>query len=153
MTIRLTLTIYWAAVLATILLVAAIASINLFERQQWTALDAALLEEAETAAKEIERTDLAGVRTVLEALSRETDIGPGRRVRIVTENGVIDDFGNIHTLPPTSSPDLPRRAMIVNNGVFRFAVVPLLLVGEPAYLQSGVNAHLIQESVASLRNS
>jgi len=34
MTIRLRLTLYWAAVLATILLVAAIASIKLFERQQ-----------------------------------------------------------------------------------------------------------------------
>src|SRR5260370_42331460 len=84
MTIRLRLTLYWAAVLTTILLVAAIASIKLFERQQWAALDAALLEEAETAAKEIERTDRAGVRTVLESLSREIDIGPGRRVRIVT---------------------------------------------------------------------
>src|SRR6266481_3897685 len=121
MTIRLTLTIYWAAVLATILLVAAIASIKLFERQQWTAMDAALLEEAETAAKEIERTDLPGARTITESLSREIDIGPGRRVRIVTENGVIDDFGNLQTLPPGSNPDLPPHAMIVINGPFRFA--------------------------------
>ena len=153
MTIRLRLTLYWAAVLATILLVAAIASIKLFERQQWSALDAALLEEGETAAKEIERTNLAGARTVLESLSREVDLGPGRRVRIVTANGVIDDFGNINTIPPGSSPDLPPRAMIVSNSPFRFAVVPLLLAGEPAYLQSGLNAHLIQESVANLRNS
>jgi len=43
MTIRLRLTIYWAAVLAAILLVAAVAAINLFERQQFSALDAALL--------------------------------------------------------------------------------------------------------------
>jgi two-component system OmpR family sensor kinase len=153
MTIRLRLTLYWAAVLATILLVAAIASIKLFERQQWSALDAALLEEGETAAKEIERTNLAGARTVLESLSREVDLGPGRRVRIVTANGVIDDFGNVNTIPPGSSPDLPPRAMIVSNSPFRFAVVPLLLAGEPAYLQSGLNAHLIQESVANLRNS
>src|SRR5882757_2048846 len=153
MTIRLRLTLYWAAVLATILLVAAIASIKLFERQQWAALDAALLEEGETAAKEIERTNLAGARTVLESLSREVDLGPGRRVRIVTANGVIDDFGNVNTIPPGSNPDLPPRAMIVSNSPFRFAVVPLLLAGEPAYLQSGLNAHLIQESVANLRNS
>lgn len=153
MTIRLRLTIYWAAVLAAILVVAAIAAVKLFERQQWSALDAALLEEADTAAKEIERSDLAGARTILESLSRETDIGPGRRVRIVTENGVIDDFGDIHTIPPTSSPELPPRAMLVNNHAFRFAFVPLLLAGEPVYLQSGVNAHLVQESVDSLRNS
>src|SRR5712692_2278243 len=153
MTIRLRLTIYWAAVLAAILLVAAIAAVKLFERQQWSALDAALLEEADTTAKEIERSNLAGARAILEGISRETDIGPGRRVRIVTENGVIDDFGDVHTIPPTSSPELPPHAMIVNNGAFRFALAPLLLVGEPAYLQSGVNAHLVQESVASLRNS
>jgi len=153
MTIRLRLTIYWAAVLSAILIAAAIAATTLFERQQWSALDAALLEEADTAAKDIERTDLAGTRAILEGLSREVDIGPGRRLRIVTENGVIDDFGDAHTIPPSSSPELPPRAMIVNNGAFRFAVVPLLLAGAPAYLQSGVNAHLVQESIASLRNS
>jgi len=153
MTIRLRLTLYWAAVLALILLVAAIASIKLFERQQWAALDAALLEEAETAAKEIERSDLVRIRTILDSLSREIDIGPGRRVRIVTANGVIDDFGNPQTTPPGSSPDLPPRAMIVNNGEFRFAVVPLLVGGEPAYLQSGLNAYLVHQSVNGLRNS
>src|SRR5260370_37472773 len=105
MTIRLRLTIYWAAVLSAILLAAAIVASQLFDRQQWSALDVALLEEADTAAKEIERTDLAGVRSILESLSRETDIGPGRRVRIVTENGVIDNFGDIHTIPPDSSPE------------------------------------------------
>jgi signal transduction histidine kinase len=153
MTIRLRLTIYWAAVLAAILLAAAIAATKLFERQQWSTLDAALMEEADTASKEIERTNLPGARAILESLSRETDIGPGRRVRIVTENGAIDDFGDMHTTPPTSSPDLPHRAMIVNNGVYRFALVPLLLAGSPAYLESGVNAHLMQKSITSLRNS
>src|SRR6202166_1726229 len=131
MTIRLRLTIYWAAVLAAILLTAAIASIKLFERQQWSALDAALLEAADTAAKEIELTDLAGARTIVESLSREIDIGPGRRVRIVTANGVIDDFGNLQTIPSGSNPDLPPRSMIVNNGPFRFAVGPLMLAGGP----------------------
>ena len=47
MTIRLRLTIYWAAVLAAILLVAAIAVVKIFVRQQFSALDAALLEEAQ----------------------------------------------------------------------------------------------------------
>jgi len=153
MTIRLRLTIYWATVLAAILLIAAIAAIKLFERQQWTAMDAALLEEGETAAKEIERTDLDGARTITESLSREIDIGPGRRVRIVGANGVIDDFGSLQTIPPSTSTDLPPRAMIVTNAPFRFAVVPLLLAGEPAYLESGLNASLVQESVDGLRNS
>ena len=56
MTIRLRLTIYWAAVLAAILLVAAIAAVKLFARQQWGAMDAALLEETENTADQIERS-------------------------------------------------------------------------------------------------
>src|SRR5260370_10272157 len=97
MTIRLRLTIYWAAVLSAILLAAAIVAIKLFERQQYSALDAALLEETDTAAKEIERTDLAGLRALLESLSRETDIGPGRRVRTVPLKGRIHNSrGNHH---------------------------------------------------------
>ena len=55
MTIRLRLTIYWAAVLAAILLVAAFAAIELFARQQWSAMDAALLEEAENTSDQIQR--------------------------------------------------------------------------------------------------
>ena len=153
MTIRLRLTLYWAAVLATILLVAAIAALKLFERKEWSALDVALLEEGETAAKEIERSDLAHVRTILNSLSREIDIGPGRRVRLVTTSGVIADFGNPQTIPPGFSPDLPSHATIMKNGPFRFAFVPLLFEGEPAYLQSGLNAFLVEESVAGLRNS
>ena len=156
MTIRLRLTIYWAAVLAAILLVAAIAGLKLFERQQWSAVDAALLEEADTTAKEVERTDLAGARAILEGLSRETDIGPGRRVQVVTDQRHRrDDFGDIHTISTRRQvPDLPPRAMIVNNGhESRFAVVPLLLGGAPAYLQSGINANLVQASIDSLRNS
>src|SRR5258707_3659931 len=43
--------------------------------------------------------------------------------------------------------------MIVSNGPFRFAVVPLLVAGEPAYLQSGLNASLVHDSVERLRNS
>src|SRR5260370_6740473 len=107
MTIRLRLTIYWAAVLSAILLAAAIVAIKLFERQQWSALDVALLEEADTAAKEIERTDLAGVRSILESLSRETDIGPGRRVRVVPADGVICHSRGTSPTSPGSSPAFP----------------------------------------------
>ena len=42
MTIRLRLTIYWAAIIATMLLIAGIIAFLLFERQQWGALDGAL---------------------------------------------------------------------------------------------------------------
>ena len=153
MTIRLRLTIYWAAVLAAILLVAAIAAVKLFARQQWSALDAALLEEAENTADQIQGTGAAGALGILQRLSLETDIGPGRRVRIVTSHGEVGNYGDIHTIPPPFDPALPTHPAIVGDRAFRFAVVPMMYKGELAYLQSGVQAGFVQESVNSLRNS
>src|SRR5271154_715912 len=46
----------------------------------------------------------------------------------------------------------PTHAAIVGNHEFRFAVVPMMYDGEIAYLQSGVQAGLVEESVSSLRN-
>jgi len=152
MTIRLRLTIYWAAVLAAILLVAAIVVVKLFERQQWRGVDAALLEEAENTADQIQRSGTSSALGILQRLSLETDIGPGRRVRIVTAHGEVGNYGDIHTTPPPFDPRLPTHAAIVGNRAFRFAVVPMMYDGELAYLQSGVQARLVQESVDSLRN-
>ena len=152
MTIRLRLTIYGAAVLAAILLAAAIAVVQLFERQQWSGLDAALLKEAESTADQIERSGTPGALAILQRLSLETDIGPGRRVRIVTAYGEVGNYGDIHTVPPPFDSRLPTHAAIVGNRAFRFAVVPMMYDGELAYLQSGVQARLVQESVDSLRN-
>jgi two-component system OmpR family sensor kinase len=152
MTIRLRLTIYWAAVLAAILLVAAVAAIKLFERQQFSALDAALLEEAENSADQIQRGGTASAAGILKRLSLETDIGPGRRARIVTAHGEYGNSGDVHTIPPPFDPALPTHPAIVGNHAFRFAVVPMLYSGEIAYLQSGVQASLVEESVSGLRN-
>ncbi|MGA9723196.1 MAG: HAMP domain-containing sensor histidine kinase [Candidatus Binatus sp.] len=152
MTIRLRLTIYWAAVLAAILLVAAIAAVKLFERQQYGALDAALLEEAENSADQIQRNGSASAPGILQRLSLETDIGPGRRVRIVTSHSEVGNFGDIHTTPPPFDTRLPTHPAIVGNHSFRFAVVPMLFNGELVYLQSGVQANLVEESVSNLRN-
>ena len=152
MTIRLRLTIYWAMVLGAILVVAAIAAIKLFERQQFGALDAALLEEAENAADQIQRGGTASALGVLQRLSLETDIGPGRRTRIVTSHNEVGNFGDVHTVPPPFDPSLPTHPAIVGNHTFRFAVVPMLYNGDIAYLQSGVQAGLVDESVNGLRN-
>jgi two-component system OmpR family sensor kinase len=152
MTIRLRLTIYWAAILAGILLVAAIAALTLFARQQFSALDAALLEETENAADQIQRGGTASAAGILQRLSLETDIGPGRRVRIVTAHGEFGNFGDVHTIPPPFDPALPTHPAIIANPAFRFAVVPMLYNGEIAYLQSGVQAGLVDESVYNLRN-
>ncbi len=155
MTIRIRLTIYWGAVLAAILLALGIVVLQLFERQQLSALDAALLEETDTIAKEIERTGATGARAILEGLSRETDIGPGRRVRLIDGDGrgVAIDYGDIHTVPPPLAGDLPAQPTIIDDQSFRFAVAPLILAGRLAYLESGVNLGLVRNSVDSLRNS
>jgi two-component system, OmpR family, sensor kinase len=152
MTIRLRLTIYWAAVLAAILLFAAIAAIKLFERQQYSALDAALLEEAENTADQIERGGTGSAPGILQRLSLETDIGPGRRARIVTAHSEVGNFGDVHTIPPPFDPSLPTHAAVVGNRESRFAVVPMMYNGEIAYLQSGVQAGLVEESASGLRN-
>jgi two-component system, OmpR family, sensor kinase len=150
-TIRLRLTIYWAVVLAAILLVAAVAVVKLFERQQSIGLDAALLKEAENTADQIERGGSASALEILNRLSLETDIGPGRRVRIVTSHGEVGDYGDVHTVPPPFDPRLPTHPAIVGNAAVRFAVVPLMYQGDIAYLQSGVQANLVEESVDNLR--
>ena len=152
MTIRLRLTIYWAAVLAAILLVAAIAVVKIFVRQQFSALDAALLEEAQTVADQIQGKGSSSALGILQRLSLETDIGPGRRVRIVTQHGEVGNYGDVHTTPPPFDRSLPTHPAIVGNRAFRFAVVPMMYNGEIAYLQSGVQTGLIYESVDSLRN-
>src|SRR5580700_11748049 len=100
MTIRLRLTIYWAMVLAAILVVAAIAAIKLFDRQQFGALDAALLEEAENSADQIQRGGTASAIGILKRLSLETEIGPGRRARIGTAHGEPGNPGDVHTGRP-----------------------------------------------------
>src|ERR1700730_2512908 len=138
MTIRLRLTIYWAMVLAAILVVAAIAAIKLFERQQYSALDAALLEDDEDAADQHQRGGTSSAPGILQRLSLETDIGPGRRARIVTSHGEFGNFGEVHTVPPPFDPSLPTHAAVVGDRECRFAVVPMMYNGDLAYLQSGV---------------
>ncbi|HXM89650.1 MAG TPA: HAMP domain-containing sensor histidine kinase, partial [Candidatus Acidoferrum sp.] len=49
-------------------------------------------------------------------------------------------------------PSLPTHPVIISSDDFRFAVVPMMYNGEIAYLQSGVQVALVQESVDNLRN-
>src|ERR1700691_4860535 len=97
MSIRLNLTLYWAAVLSAILAVAGAAAMMLFAGNQWGGLDGALMEEADTAAAGIGRlTDPSTPGALLRRVSDERDLGPGHRVRIVASDRVIDDFGDPH---------------------------------------------------------
>ena len=83
MSIRLRLTIYWGAITALILLTAGLLIMALFTRASWSALDAALMEEADTAAVTVARAAKPEASLVLSRLSQERDLGPGRRVRLI----------------------------------------------------------------------
>jgi len=103
MTIRLRLTIYWAAVLAVILLVAAIAVVTLFERQQWSGLDAALLKEAENTADQIQRSATPGALEILHRLASR---------RISAPAGAYESSRRIGSLETTATSTRSRRRSI-----------------------------------------
>src|SRR6202008_1784069 len=100
----------------------------------------------------IQRAGNASAPGTLQRLSLETDIGPGRRARIVTAHGGFGNFGDGHTVPPPFDQSLPTHPAITVSGGSRFAVVPMMYNGDLAYLQSGVQGRLVEESIAGLRN-
>jgi signal transduction histidine kinase len=149
MTIRQKLTLYWAAVLAAILIGAAFAVFAMFSRAQWGALDAALMEEADTSAATIARMDAESAGSVVLRLSRERDLGPNKRVRLISDGTVLADFGAADARFP--SIDGAPRAGIFEGGSYRFALMPLRLGDHPALLEDGVDARPVRDSIARLR--
>jgi len=154
MTIRLRLTIYWAAIIAAILLIAGISAFLLFERQQWSAIDGALMEEADTSAASLSRLGPGEAADALvQRLSEERDLGPRRRVRIVSDDRVIADFGDRNSELPKAASFQIASMSDGAVGVFRFAIVPFQFGGMRAVLEDGVDASAIRSSIARLRTS
>jgi hypothetical protein len=90
MTIRLLLTLYWAAVLTAIVILSGAAVMGVFAREQWGQLDSALLEEADTAAATIQRAGSAeAATTTVRELAAERDLGPARCVRLLSGDRVL----------------------------------------------------------------
>jgi len=148
MSIRLRLTLYWGSVLAVILVIAAVSVFVIFQRQQWAAVDAALMEEADTSAAAIAHLDEPAAALILRRLSAERDIGPDRRVRLLAGDKVVADFGNRNSDLPTD----PGRGGIFDGQrrVYRFAVVPLVFDRQDAVLEDGVDASQVRSSIAGL---
>ena len=155
MTIRLRLTIYWAAIIATMLLIAGVSALLLFERQQWGALDGALMEEADTSAASLRRLGPgAAADAIVRNLSEERDLGPRRRVRVVAGDSVIADFGDrTAELPARGGSFQIAQMRDGSGGVFRFAIMPFQFGGARAVLEDGVDASAIRKSIALLRTS
>ncbi|HEV3111368.1 MAG TPA: HAMP domain-containing sensor histidine kinase [Candidatus Binataceae bacterium] len=152
MTIRQKLTLYWAAVLAAILVIAACSVFVIFSRQQWGALDAALMEEADTSGSAIARLDASAAALIVRRLSQERDLGPGKRVRLIAGNAVLADFGSPGADFPGISDGLTSRGVFDGRrGVYRFAVMPLSIEKQDALLEDGVDATPVRNSIARLR--
>ena len=152
MSIRLRLTLYWAAVLGGILLVSSFIAFTLHERQQMGALDAALLEEADTSAEEISHADASRARAIVSELSREHDLGARRRVQLITSEGVITDAGDPGALGPKVNVRSGFRGMLDGEDhAFRFAVVPVSVSGQPGLLLDGADTGPIRKDVARLK--
>ena len=152
MSIRLRLTIYWTAITTVILCAAGLLIMVMFARAMWSTLDAALMEEADTTAADISHSSAADAKLVLQRLTQEKDLGPGRRVRLIAGGHVVFDAGD----PGADLPDAPATTDSVVDGGrhrYRFAIVPLRVNGEPGLLQDGANAAQVRRTIEHLRNA
>src|SRR5215472_3263122 len=153
MTIRQKLTLYWAAVLTAVLVLAACLVFAIFSRQQWRALDAALMEEADTSAGAMARVESAGAVSIVKRLSDERDLGPRKRVRLISGDSVVADFGDRDAdLPETRDGAPPSGLFDGGNHVYRFAITPLRIGKQNALLEDGVDASPVRDSIARLRD-
>jgi signal transduction histidine kinase len=152
--LRLRLTLYWAIVTGAILLGAGSLILGYFSREMWGTLDRALLEEADTAAHALSQASPREARAILNGLSAETDLGPGRRVRLSAPGRVWFDRGEAQTRPPAGWPQMPLGVIASGaDGHSRFAVVPLQFQGQSAWLQDGIDAAPVAATVARLRRT
>jgi two-component system, OmpR family, sensor kinase len=154
MTLRLRLTIYWAAVFALLLTIAGLAVFLLFQRQQWARLDGALLEEADTAAQVIERTGIASVHPMVARLASERDLGTVRWVLIISDGATLAAAGDTSASMPSIKTPVGRELLLDSRDRhFRYALAPFILNGRNAYLVDGVDVEQLLEPIHRLRLS
>ena len=152
MSIRLRLTLYWAAVTTAILLAAGLFMMVSFSRQTWNALDEALLEEADTTATAVSQSSSEEAIVILRHLSAEKDLGPARRVRLSVAGTTIFDEGDRTTDVPAGQVRSGTSTVVEDERhVYRFAVTSFRLSGQNAVLWDGVDATPIRDSIARLR--
>ncbi len=154
MTIRLKLTLYWAVVLAAALAAAGAIVLTLFTRLEWSELDGALAEEADTSAAAIARIGPAEVMPTLAHLSRERDLSARRRVLLRAANGaILADFGDPRADPPAAPGPAARTLADGARGRFRYAIARFTLAGREVWLEDGADAGAVRAAIARLRAS
>lgn len=154
MTLRLRLTIYWAAILGLLIILGGSVVYLLFQRQQWARLDGALLEEVDTTAQLIARMGPESAQPMALRLSVERDLGPRRRVWIVRGGAKIAAAGDPSASEPVITLPVDREMLLYSRDRrFRYALAPFVLAAEPAYIVDGVDAVRVCEPIARLRVS
>ncbi len=153
MSVRLRLTLYWAAITAAILLAAGQLIISSFSRELWGALDRALMEEADTGATALAQSTNQA-EAILQHLAEEEDLGPGHRVRLLVGDKAVFDLGAPKTEPPTEPPsDGTGSTMAGKDPRYRWAIVPLSFGGHTGWLQDGVDATPTIHAIERLRRT
>jgi signal transduction histidine kinase len=154
MTIRLRLTLFWAAMLALLLFGAGSAVLELFQHGQWAQLDGALREEADTATAGISHAGVAGAEPIVQRLSEERDLGPARRVQLVMRGRNVAGAGARWADLPSLA-NLPAAGAIRDgrDHVFHYALIPLTVGGVPGWFIDGVDATPIRTSIARLKRN
>jgi two-component system OmpR family sensor kinase len=153
LSIRLRLTIYWTAITALILFAAGLLILVMFSRAMWGALDAALIEEADTTAAAISHSATIDTNLNLQRLSQEKDLGPGRRVRLIVGGHIVFDAGNIGADLPDAVAATQSTTVDGARHRYRFAVVPLRVYGKTGLLEDGADAAPVRRTIAHLRNA
>ena len=154
MTIRLRLTLYWAAVLAVALAGAGVCVYVLFARLELGEFDGVLAEEADTTAAALARIGSPGAAAILEHLSAERDLSSRRRVRLIGADGrALYDFGDLRAEPPRAIGAADRIIANGRRGRFRYAIVRFKLDGRDVWLQDGADARAVRGAIARLRAS
>jgi signal transduction histidine kinase len=152
MSIRLRLTLYWSVLLAGILLLSGVAVFGLFARGQWAQLDSALMEEADSAAAAIGNSGIHTAHKVLQQLSQEPDLGPGRRAILIVRGRIVADAGlEGADLPRNIDEAGSRRILNGRNHVFRYGLARFEMAGVRAILADGVDATPVRLAIARLR--
>jgi signal transduction histidine kinase len=158
MTIRLRLTLYWAAVLTAIVILSGAAVMAVFAREQWGQLDSALLEEADTAAATIQRVGaVAAAAATVRELAAERDLGPARCVRLLRGDRVLaeacDRGADLPRMIPRAGGPAAPGIVDGSRRAYRYALMPLTLAGGAAYLMDGVDARAVRATIARLREA
>jgi len=151
MSIRVRLTLYWAAITAAILIAAGLTIWISFARELWSGFDGALMEEADTSAAALSRSGLGIANEILHRLAQEKDLSAGRRIRLIVGNRIVFEEGDARGQIPYAAAMPSTAALIDGTHGYRFAIVSFTVEGEHGWLQDGADSSRLRATLHDLR--